>query len=164
MKEAQVSSEYLVLIAIALLIGLVLIAVFGGLPRLAASQSPIQIEAYWATAKPFAIVSWQFHKDNQGQITVRNNDYRLVRINEVTLQQGNNTCNITRSERGEELTGWYKPGAEKTFFGVINCSEKNACNEDSEYAFNVSIHYEAKNDGGVQIGAAEIIGKCLEEQ
>jgi len=56
--KAQGATEYLVLLAVVLIVALVSVALLGFFPGMASDAQETQAKAYWASASPIAITEW----------------------------------------------------------------------------------------------------------
>jgi len=56
--KAQGATEYLVLLAVVLIVALVSVALLGFFPGMASDSKEAQSKAYWSSASPIAIVEW----------------------------------------------------------------------------------------------------------
>jgi len=56
--KAQGATEYLVLLAVVLIVALVSVALLGFFPGMASDAQATQSQAYWQSASPIAIVEW----------------------------------------------------------------------------------------------------------
>jgi hypothetical protein len=60
----QGATEYLVLLAVVLIIALVSVALLGFFPGMASDSKEVQSKAYWSSASPIAIVEWGARSGN----------------------------------------------------------------------------------------------------
>lgn len=72
--RGQGATEYLVLLAVVLIIALVSIALLGFFPGMSSDAKITQSSSYWQSASPFAILSHSISAGGSGTIVVRNND------------------------------------------------------------------------------------------
>jgi len=56
--KAQGATEYLVLLAVVLIVALVSVALLGFFPGMASDAQMTQLQAYWKGAQPISIVEW----------------------------------------------------------------------------------------------------------
>jgi len=57
-RNGQVATEYLVLLAVVLIVALISVALLGFFPGMAADAQATQSKIYWSSATPIAIVEW----------------------------------------------------------------------------------------------------------
>ena len=120
--RAQGATEYLVLLAVVLVIALVSIALLGFFPGMASDAQVTQSEMYWKSATPIAVVetyavcqgagNWTYPK-----IRVRNTGTVPIRITKI-LGAGNKYLNATWYGSGcSSIANDYylAPGEEKVF-------------------------------------------------
>ncbi len=149
-RRAQGAAEYLVLMAIVLVIALILLVLLMGIPAGHGDVSDTQSKAYWGgVAWPFSIGdnvqvngTFMFSLANRGTERLV---LRKVQIGNITADFG---------------PGWvFKPSGLKN----IAISGLAWCNETSydSYEYNVTFIYDTENiDNRTQIGDKPIVGRC----
>jgi len=65
--KAQGATEYLVLLAIVLIVALVSVALLGFFPSMASDAQRQQSEIYWRSAQPISVVEWGFKNYGSSQ-------------------------------------------------------------------------------------------------
>jgi len=143
--RAQGATEYLVLLAVVLIVALVSVALLGFFPGMASDAQMAQSKAYWQSATPISIIemdavvsagygssySWPY-------LRIRNIGAYPIRITKVL---GGNGQSITQvycsaavcgSSGMANISDWYylAPGEEKHF-----CSNNNGCSAYIHFAF-----------------------------
>jgi len=126
--KAQGATEYLVLLAVVLIVALVSVALLGFFPGMASDAQVTQSQMYWKSASPIAITEWgAINHNNPGRGTNFTLTYLRIRNN------GPYTITITKVVGGNDSTslvwigGWdpsdqirnyftLAPG-EETYFG-----------------------------------------------
>jgi len=99
-KKGQGATEYLVLLAVVLIVALVAISLLGFFPGIAGGTQMTQSRSYWSgTAYPFTIVDWQF-TSTTANLTIRNMDSRSITLTALTLNS-TGTANTTLFRGGE---------------------------------------------------------------
>ncbi len=151
-KKGQGATEYLVLLAVVLIIALVSIALLGFFPGLAADARITQSQSYWrGEARPFAILDNSFNSTGAGSLVIQNNDASgTFTITAVAVANG--SCSSGCSSLS------FAPGETKTV-AITGATTGSA---GGVYDMNVTITYTTPN--GVmskQYGAKNIIGKFV---
>ncbi len=146
--RGQGATEYLVLLAVVLIVALVSVALLGFFPGMAADARITQSSAYWrGQARPFAILDNSVTAAGVGTFILQNMEangpYTVVDFN------------VWNSTNGTDLS--FAAGETKTFTvsGIGGTS-------GSVYDYNVSIAYTTPN--GVtskQYGTKNVIGKYV---
>jgi len=117
--KAQGATEYLVLLAVVLIVALVSVALLGFFPSMASDAQITQSQAYWQGASPIAITEFDATTDsNYGlpYLRVRNSGAYPIRITKI-LGNGN-WINGTNVNSVSDLISDYfymAPGEEKYF-------------------------------------------------
>lgn len=151
--RGQGATEYLVLLAVVLVIALVSIALLGFFPGLSTDAKITQSAAYWKAGKPFAIVEHNIVASNGTAFLVMQNmdASSSLTINSVTLQgtgASSGTANVTVGS-GESTT--YAFNANNT------ASTRTA---GGVYDLTVTINYtSASGMQNSQFGAKTLSGK-----
>ena len=98
--KGQGSTEYLVLLAVVLVVALVAVGLLGFFPGMATDAKMTQSDSYWKGARPFAIIEHAMvAATNNGTIVVQNMDSSgTVTLDSITLvgNGGSGTASITR--------------------------------------------------------------------
>jgi len=152
--EGQGATEYLVLLAVVLIVALVSVALLGFFPGMASDAQITQSQAYWKSASPIAIVemdakyytsAWSFP-----YLRVKNNGAYPIRITKLLAESGSWT---NTSQDGTYIISisdhyYLAPGEEKYFaassvfwaggFNVpyarlLNVKARGACSSPSDY-------------------------------
>lgn len=152
-RKGQGATEYLVLLAVVLIIALVSIALLGFFPGLAIDARITQSNLYWrGEARPFAITDYSFSSTSgNGTLILQNNDAAgAIRIDNVSIA----TCS------GIASTYTVASGDTRTLT-VTGCPSANLV-AGSVYDYNVSINYTTNSGNGIatrQFGTKGLIGK-----
>ena len=151
--KGQGATEYLVILAVVLIIALVAISILGVFPGMASDAKITQSATYWrGQARPISILASSFSKTGNGNITVSNNDaIGALHVTNMTF----NSDDGTTGSLGASF--WISPGSQTTVqINTVAISK----NDGDPYAFTVIIHY---NDAGglsqTEYGAAPLAGK-----
>ncbi len=138
MARAQGATEYLVLLAVVLIVALVSVALLGFFPGMASDAQITQSQAYWSSATPVAIVEsgarlWGANGNTYLYLRLRNTAVYPIRITQVIGADG---ASITRfyalancgvaAEGYKNISDYFylAPGEEKYFsisllFGAV---------------------------------------------
>ena len=148
-RKGQGATEYLVLLAVVLIIALVSIALLGFFPGLAGDARKTQSDSYWrGEARPFQILE---HSCNSATLTlVVQNSESDKRILNTTKFDGDGTlANVTTFAGGETKT-----------LSITNVTCGTA---GTSYEFtNVTFTYNTpKLNGQTQIGSKPLLGKAV---
>ena len=117
--KAQGATEYLVLLAIVLIVALVSVALLGFFPGMASDSQMTQSRTYWSSASPIAITEWNAHywtaPLSVPYLRVRNNGVYPIRITKI-LGTGNQWINAICG--GQLISGlYYMAPGEELYFG-----------------------------------------------
>ena len=126
LKKAQTATEYLVILAVVIVIALVAVGVLGGIPGVGKSADSRAEQAYWSGTK-IGITGWAV--DEAGNITlgIKNNEQRTVQVSSISVD-------------GQEVLSTdtvLNIGAKRTITGLLS----SVGNENDPYSYNVSITY-----------------------
>ena len=149
--RGQGATEYLVLLAVVLIVALVSVALLGFFPGMAADARISQSQSYWrGQARPFAILDISINTTN-ATLSVQNmeaNGPYTVSTNGILIN-GLGTTTSTAFAAGETKT-----------MNVVGAF--TACTSGSVYDYNVTITYTTPNSvTSKQYGTKNLIGKCL---
>jgi len=123
--HAQGATEYLVLLAVVLVIALVAIALLGFFPGMAGDAQITQSEMYWKSATPIAITEWAARYAFNGvppgythvYMKIRNTGSYPIRLNRLMMNGKNMTamCVGTWTCTGVLSSIYLYPGEERIF-------------------------------------------------
>jgi len=147
-KKGQVSTEYLVILAVVLVVALVVVFLVGGFSGLGASSLETQSKNYWAGASPFAIKTFKASGTDM-QLELTNNELERLTVTAITIDGASVFSTSTIFDSGESQ--------------VLNATLAATCGTvgDPFQYENVRITY-AKGDitGMTQMGVKPLVGKC----
>ncbi|MCX6772248.1 MAG: hypothetical protein NTV88_00555 [Candidatus Micrarchaeota archaeon] len=144
--RGQGATEYLVLLAVVLIIALVSIALLGFFPGLASDAKITQSQSYWKGASPFAITEYALSSTGTLKLRVLNNGPSVTGMTMVFSNATNGTS-IPSFVQGEEKT-------------IENSMPGWAKATGTSFEFNVTAYYNSTNSiAGVQAASKTIIGK-----
>ena len=147
-RKGQVSTEYLVILAVVLVVALVVVFLVGGFSGLGAGSIETQSKNYWAGASPFSLKTYRY-AGTEVMVEVVNNDIDQLTLTDITVDGTSVYSTNTVFDSGEST--------------VINATMATACGStgDPFQLENVVITY---NKGGItgitQAGVKPIVGKC----
>jgi uncharacterized protein (UPF0333 family) len=147
-KKGQVSTEYLVILAIVLVVALVVVYLVGGFAGMGVGTMETQSQQAWATAAPLAITSWK-QSGTALDLEIQNNDVDTLTLTAMSMDGGNVYSTNTTFASGQKR--------------VITATAATACGSPgSSFSHeNVTLTY---NKGAIlgktQTGIRPIAGKC----
>lgn len=153
--KAQGASEYLILLAVVLIVGMVAISLLGGFTNIGGDARFVQSNQYWSGASPVSIQdSSQYNSTLSLDLQNMQSDRIVITNVSVTDPLGSSTGSAVFSP-GITFNG----GAKR----VVSITNLTACNLSTYniYEYTVSITY-STNDiaGNVEHGAKPLSGKC----
>jgi len=145
--KGQGATEYLVLLAVVLMIALVSIALLGFFPGLAGDAKATQSQSYWKAARPIGILE---HSQSGTILTllIQNNDPDQRVITRIDAGgTGVNTTSITLNS-GEKKS--------------INLISAPSCVVGGNYEYLLNFTYNTNDLSSLkQIGTKPLVGKCI---
>jgi len=145
--RAQGSSEYLVLLAVVLIVSLVAIALLGGFSGFGQDARNTETKQYWSGTRPFAITGFN-QKGDTMFLFLKNQEVDRLTLTNITIGNVSNVTSII-------FNGGQSKGIE--VHGLRAC---DAVSYDSyEYA-NVSLSYDSPYLSNRFIGTKPLIGIC----
>ncbi|MEM3362440.1 MAG: hypothetical protein QXV83_00200 [Candidatus Anstonellaceae archaeon] len=155
-KKGQGATEYLVLLAVVLIVAMVAIALLGFFPGMASDAKITQSDAYWrGQATPFAVAEHARSSSDQNLILVlENNAGEQKQLTNITISGSgiSMTYNTTTSER------FFSAGERKKI--TVNLGSN--CTAGTTYEYNLVFTY-TNPDGSItkkQFGEKPLVGKC----
>ncbi len=142
-NRAQGTIEYLIIIAIVIVISLVLISIIFGLSNIN-NISENDAKLKWKTSTDWAITDW-YSSPTQLTIVLKNNSNSNLTLNFVTINDTNNNT-LTQKD--------FIQGEEKTLIFNKNCT-KDFFYNSIEISYSSSLILNRK-----QISEIPILGKC----
>jgi len=148
--KGQGATEYLVILAVIIIIALVIVSIMGWFPGIALGVTEQQSKAYWRSTAPLAIVDWKFTEDaNEAALSIQNMTTEAIEIREITINGIPWDVYDVNLGAGD-------------INRVVRGAEGKACLPDSTYQYNIEISYQTV--GGIpaktQKGLKPLIGKC----
>ncbi|MDD5340022.1 MAG: class III signal peptide-containing protein [Candidatus ainarchaeum sp.] len=148
-KKGQVSTEYLVILAIVLVVALVVVYLVGGFAGMGVGTMETQSMQAWGTAAPLAMTSWK-QSGTSLQLEIQNNDVDTLVLTAVSMDG---------ASVGLAANTTFTSGEKK----VITVTTATTCGAAGT-AFtheNVVLTYnKGQITGKTQTGVRPIVGKC----
>jgi len=154
MRRGQGATEYLVLLAIVLIICLVTVALLGFMPGMSYEARKTESQMYWTSSLPFQIPGQKVDSDsNELILFVTNTQPDAMLIENISIS-------------GTGLSGWlgapvYLSGSEMKLINVTTTGI--SCSDGDRYEFDIIISYynDDKKIAGTQYGTKRLVGQCL---
>lgn len=146
--KGQVSTEYLVILAVVLVVALVVVFLVGGFSGLGATSLETQSKNYWAGASPLAINTFMVSGTTM-QLEVVNNDISQLQLTDISIGGTSVFSTNTTFDSGESQ--------------VLTAALGTACGAaGSPYQYeNVVLTYTKGGIAGMtEAGAKPLVGKC----
>jgi len=147
-KKGQVSTEYLVILAVVLVIALVVVYLVGGFSGLGAGSLETQSKNYWGSTSPFAIKVYKV-AGTEMALEIQNNDLDRLTITDVSVDGTSVFSNSTEFTSGET----------QVLLGTLNASCGTA-GEPYTYDSVVITYNKGSLTGIKQSGTKPLVGKC----
>lgn len=124
-KKAQTATEYLIILAVVIIISLIVVGVLGGVPGIGKGAATRASAAYWRSAD-VAITDFAISASGSDTVIIKNNLRNTITVNDLLV-------NSVDLASGEVLSS----GATKTYSGAIA-----ACSAGQTFSYPVSIYYQ----------------------
>ena len=148
--KGQVSTEYLVILAVVLVVALVVVALVSGVTPVSGGVSETQSKNYWSATAPFVISGWKYQGVNL-QLTMQNMDGQKVTLSDFKID---GTSYFSTSTNTSFTVGETKS---ITATGLTSCGSSG----DSFELSNIQITYgKGSITGLLQKGAKSLVGTC----
>jgi hypothetical protein len=158
-RKGQGATEYLVLLAVVLIVAMVAIALLGFFPGLAGDAKIAQSDAYWrGTARPFSILEHSF----------TGTTLRLIIQNTEADQRRVTNISVGSTQYATTVPSSYVPGTGSAFYSAgekhnETITMTTACTAGNTYELYVNFTY-SNADGSItgikQYGEKTLVGKC----
>ena len=135
--RAQGATEYLVLLAVVLIVALVSVALLGFFPGMASDAQITQSQAYWKGAQPISITEWDA-KYYSATITtpylrVRNSGAYPIRITKVLGAGGQSISQVIISALSNISDYYYLAPGEEKYFAYQTAFPAVSTNRDIDF-------------------------------
>jgi hypothetical protein len=147
-KKGQVSTEYLVILAVVLVVALIVVYLVGGFSGLGAGSLETQSKNYWGSTSPFAITSFKASGTTL-DLQIANNDLERLTITDISVDGGSVYSTNTTFTSGESK--------------VVSATLASTCGAaGTPFTYsNVTITYNKGTiTGNRQTGTKALVGKC----
>ena len=162
-KKGQGATEYLVLLAVVLIVAMVAIALLGFFPGLAGDAKIAQSDSYWrGTSRPFAILEHSMASTGSNiTIVVQNVDADQREITQISMAgsglSGMANSTSASSDLYSSSKRFFSSGEKKTLHVDLGSS----CTSGNSYELYVNFTY---NTGSInalkQYGEKTLVGRC----
>lgn len=150
-QKAQTATEYLVILAIVVVIALIVIGILGGSIGTGASVSQNINTLGFNTESPIAITSGVVSASGNDSITVRNLGAQPLTITSLNI----NTVEILPG-----LSRVLPPGAETTL--VSNSTEFTTCAQGDSFSLTIVMNYTMNNNNFQMTYPNPLTGQCAQ--
>ncbi|MFH0738188.1 MAG: class III signal peptide-containing protein [Candidatus Micrarchaeota archaeon] len=148
MKKGQVSTEYLVILAIVLVVALVVVYLIGGFAGMGAGTMETQSQQAWGTAAPFSITILK-QSGAILEMELQNND-----VDQLTL------TNISMDGVQVFSTATVFTSGEKKVITVTTATDCGPTGTSFSHSDVVLVYDKGAINGKTEVGARPLIGKC----
>lgn len=146
-KKGQGTTEYLIILAVIIVIALVVAGVMGWFPGMSGTINETQSKSYWTATTPIALENWKVTSTGS-QFTMKNMGTSKLTVTGITV----NSVDVN------SLTTTLTAGASHNTENLASIT----CTAGEAYSYNVVITYDI--DGGLTgnkfTGAKPIVGTC----
>ena len=158
-QKGQGATEYLVLLAVVLIVAMVAIALLGFFPGLSYDAKKSESDSYWRGARPFQVAE---HSQTNNTLTmvIRNVDSNQLKLTNISVAGGDfvnysANLNVSGTPPGPYI------GSGETKVVILNASNTAySCTSGTIYEYMVNFSYDGTITGQRQYGAKSILGKC----
>lgn len=155
-KKGQATIEYLVLLAVAIIIALVIFAFMGWIPGFAGSLKERQVKLYWASQFPLQIRDYQYLNNGTLKLQIQNVGDAKVNVTQIHIGSYPQPMNLSVPGNGSNTL--LTSGETKVFeTSISTCTASGAYELD-----NITIYYDVV--GGIQNmsqkGDRPLVGTC----
>jgi hypothetical protein len=147
--RGQGTTEYLIILAVVIVIALVVVGVMGWFPGLSTGITESQSKAYWLGASPLAVTDWQITSTaTDATFSMRNMTTDVIQVTEITVD-------------GTAIIATDVNIAAGSTTNVTGTTGK-ACASGSAYQYNMAISYDVINgiSGKTQTGQKPLVATC----
>ena len=149
MKKAQLSTEYLIVLAVVLVLVLVVVGILGGFPSLGVQAKESQSASYWSAANPLSIKTYKASGTSL-DLVFANRLSESITLQSISLGTGAAVFSTATT---------FGPGEEKKVTATLAtaCGTVGAAFDYS----NVTMTYDKGSVTSLkQTGTVDLIGKC----
>jgi len=146
LSKGQVSTEYLVILAVVLVVALVVVALVGGVTPVSRGATESQSKNYWQATAPVSITGWKYGGTTL-ELVLQNMEGKKITVTDITIEGATVFTDNTTISTGESKT--------------VTITLPNDCGSGNYELNNITITYSQLDvDGYVQKGIKPIVGSC----
>lgn len=147
-NRGQGTTEYLIILAIVIVIALVVVSVLGGFPSIGSGISQGQSKAYWGSVSPLAVVDWSIPASGTGRIVFQNQTSSTITITDL------NWSGVAVTFTDQNIAAGGKATVEST---SLTCGVAAGQN----FSKTLTYQYNTTNLSGLWFtGASPLVGSC----
>lgn len=147
-KSGQGTTEYLIILAVVIIIALIVVSVLGWFPGFGGAITEQQSQAYWQSQSPLAIVQWNIDTSNT-KLVLRNMTTTNIMVTEISMSGTNLGLTDTNIAGG---------GEESFTSSSIACASTDS---RKQYAYDITITYTSPGIANAsQAGQKPLVGIC----
>ena len=145
--RGQAATEYLIILAVVVIIALIVVGVLGAFPALSSGVTKQQSEAYWLNAEVGLQANYRV-SGTTAELTVKNNKGFTVKINEIQFDAVGAIGSPVLLSPGST--------ADVIVTGIPTCTT------GQEFSYTVAIDYEDSASGRLFTftGTTQLVGTC----
>jgi hypothetical protein len=151
LKRAQTATEYLIILAVVIIIALIVVGVMGGIPGIGTGAQSRASATFWGTSDIAITDVAAFSGTDALNVTLRNNLRNSITLTTVTIGDGTQTCDQTSLSPGQSTSCTDATGA-------AGCTA-----EGDAFSHDVSIAYTDDDTGATYTftgGGTQLEGSC----
>lgn len=146
MNRGQGTTEYLIILAIVIVIALVVVGVLGGFPRIGSSIGEGQSKTYWSSVQPLALIEWKVGATGTSSLVFQNQTSSSITLNSVLWD----TNSITVSQA-------IGPGGKYT----VSSSSVRCSPAGQPFSKSMAYNYTTTNLSSIDFnGSSPVVGNC----
>ena len=147
-KKGQGATEYLIILAVVIVIALIVVGVLGGIPGIGSNSQAQAARLYWES-QDVAISDYFLSAGTDLlTLTVRNNVEDTITVQSITVGGTSNSTDLTLN-----------PGETGTYVISKNCANQG---DPFEYEVEVTYNNVAQNANYTFTGSSKILGQCAQ--
>jgi hypothetical protein len=147
-SKGQVSTEYLVILAVVLVVALVVVYLVGGFSSLGAGSLQTESQNYWGSMSPFSIITMKATGTTLN-LEIVNNDLQQLTLTGISVEGASVFSTTTTMNSGQDA--------------IINATVAAPCGAaGTPYTFNNVVFTYTKGGitGIAEAGTKPLVGKC----
>jgi hypothetical protein len=146
-RKGQGTTEYLIILAVIIVIALVVAGVMGWFPALGAGITESQSKTYWRSTTPLSLDDWTVTTSG-AQFVVRNNTTDTITLTDITMEGSALGLSDTNIAAGGTTT--------------TALDNTVTCVSGQTYSYDIIISYDVVDgiSGKSLVGTKPIVGQC----